>query len=72
MITFEKWAKENKLDLPELAENGVRTGVKAQYPDGYVRSQYPDAYFPPVSATADLDLQNAKKIKNKAPSDNAP
>ena len=36
------------------------------------RSQYPDAYFAPVSATAYLDLKNAQKVKDKAPSNMAP
>lgn len=72
MKTFLKWAEENKLELPDLQENGTRTGVKPQYPDGYTRSQYPDGYFPPTTATAFLDLKNSKNVKDKAPSNDAP
>lgn len=75
MKTFVKWLKETDGELLKwatgFAENNTRTGVKPQYPEGYVRSQYPDGYFPPVSATAVLDLQNSKKIKNVAPPDTA-
>jgi hypothetical protein len=65
MIDFIEWAKENSLDLPEINENQTRSGVRGQYPDGYVRSQYPDGYFAPTSATAFLDLKNAKGISHK-------
>jgi len=58
MIDFIEWAKQNSLDLPEINENQTRS-------DGYVRSQYPDAYFAPTSATAFLDLKNAKGISHK-------
>ena len=46
---------------PATNENGKRTGARPGYPDGYVRSQFPHKYFNPVTATADLDLQNAGK-----------
>ena len=59
MKTFLKWAEQNKLELPVIAENGVRTGVGPQYPDAYVRAQYPHKYFNPIKATSDLDLKNA-------------
>ena len=69
--TFRQWAEANKLELP-VDENTHRAGIRPQYPDGYVRSQYPDGYFPPTSATAFLDLKNAKKVRSKAPSNEAP
>jgi len=59
MLDFVNWCEENGKVLP-LAENGVRTGIRGTYPDGYKRSQYPDGYFPAYSATAFLDLKNAK------------
>ena len=68
---FSEWCKANKLELPVI-ENQTRSGIRPQYPDGYVRSQYPDGYFTPTSATAFLDLQNAKKVKSKAPPAGAP
>jgi hypothetical protein len=71
MKTFLQWAKNNKYDLP-VFEDTKRGGIHAAYPSAYVRSQYPDAYFAPHSATAYLDLKNAKNIKDKAPSDSAP
>ena len=69
---FLEWCKKNKLNLPELDENQMRSGIRPQYPDGYVRSQYPGGYFQAISSTAGLDLANAKKVKSSAPSDNAP
>ena len=64
MLTFVQWCELNKLPLPANAnENATRTGMKPQYPDGYLRSQYPDAYFAPTSATSFLDLKNSKKVK---------
>jgi hypothetical protein len=67
MIDFTNWCSEKGLPLPEPTklENATRTGVKAQYPDGYLRSQYPDAYFAPTSATAYLDLQQSKKNRSR-------
>ena len=66
MIDFIKWCNSKKLPLPTgeptTAENQMRSGIRGQYPDGYVRSQYPDGYFSPVSATAFLDLKNAKNV----------
>jgi len=70
MKNFFQWAEEVKFDLNSLVsaenpapttENTKRAGVKAIYPDAYVRAQYPGVYFTPISATAALDLQNAKK-----------
>ncbi len=71
MKTFLKWAEENKFDLPVIndatpsekptSENGLRTGIGAQYPDAYARAQYPHKYFNPIKGTADLDLKNAGK-----------
>jgi hypothetical protein len=66
MINFVKWCEAKKLSLPKLDENQTRSGIRPQYPDGYVRSQYPDGYFAPTSATAFLDLKNAEKVKSKA------
>jgi len=63
MYDFHQWCAANKIELP-TNESGTRTGVKAQYPDGYVRSQYPDGYFAPTSATAFLDLKNSKSVKS--------
>lgn len=67
---FLQWCAGKSLPLP-TSENAHRFGIKPQYPDGYVRSQYPDAYFAPTSATAFLDLKNAKKIKNVTGSNTA-
>jgi hypothetical protein len=64
MLDFLNWCSVKTLPLPTTQENNTRTGVKAQYPDGYVRSQYPDAYFAPTSATAYLDLKNSKKTRS--------
>ncbi len=69
---FVNWCSEKKLPLPTTDENTHRSGIRPQYPDGYVRSQYPDAYFAPTLATAYLDLKNAKKIKNKKDVNNSP
>ena len=63
MIDFLNWCDGKSLPLP-TNENTKRAGVSQEYPDGYVRSQYPDAYFAPYSATAYLDLKNAKKVRN--------
>jgi hypothetical protein len=71
MQDFFKWCEDNKLVLPTMSENTHRSGIRGQYPDAYVRSQYPDAYFAPTSASAYLDLKNAKGIKNKAPNNTA-
>jgi hypothetical protein len=77
MKTFEQWAKEKGLELPEIhqpegeadkakvAENAKRTGLTHNYPDAYVRGQYPHKYFNPIKATADLDIeQQPKKVAN--------
>lgn len=75
MNTFVQWATNNKLTLPiVVAESHAakRGGIRGQYPSGYLRSQYPDAYFAPISATAYLDLKQAKGVHDKAPSDGAP
>jgi hypothetical protein len=63
MFDFFKWCEAKNLALPTVSENTHRSGIRGQYPDGYVRSQYPDAYFAPTSATAFLDLKNAKGVK---------
>lgn len=60
-LDFVNWCQTKNLPLPATSENTHRSGIRPQYPDGYVRSQYPDAYFAPTSATAYLDLKNAKK-----------
>jgi hypothetical protein len=65
MIDFVKWCQDKNLSLPTTDENTTRSGIRGQYPDGYVRSQYPDAYFAPTSASAYLDLKNAKSVKSK-------
>lgn len=81
MKNFTQWCEERNLELPLVAdtgeeanasENKVRTGLRAYYPSGYVRHEYPDAYFMPKSATAALDLQNAKASKDKAAPANTP
>jgi hypothetical protein len=69
---FIKWCEDNSLPLPSVAENTKRAGVSQEYPDGYVRSQYPDAYFPPIVATAYLDLKNAKNVKHVKGAGNTP
>lgn len=63
MLDFHQWCDANKLNLPTTVENQTRSGIRGQYPDGYVRSQYPDGYFAPTSATAFLDLKQAKGAK---------
>ena len=75
MKTFVQWATNNKLTLPiVVSESGaaMRAGIRGTYPSAYLRSQYPDAYFAPISASAMLDLKNAKSVKDKAPSNEAP
>lgn len=67
MKTFSQWAKDNNFEIPVL-EYKKNTGITPAYPSGYARSQYPDAYWAAHSATAYLDLQNAKKVKDVAPS----
>ena len=64
MFDFFQWCESKKLPLPAVSENTTRSGIRGQYPDAYVRSQYPDAYFAPTSATAFLDLKNAKGAKS--------
>jgi len=59
MIDFIKWCENKNLPLP-LDENQTRSGIRGQYPDGYIRSQYPPGYFAPTSATWKLDLKQAK------------
>jgi hypothetical protein len=64
MKTFKQWAKESSKELPELPaqeENTKRAGIRAAYPDAYVRAQYPAGYFTPIAADAPVQLQNAKK-----------
>jgi hypothetical protein len=79
---FIKWCEDKSLPLPTVDENTKRAGTSQEYPDGYIRSQYcnlgdPEkspgpAYFAPISATAYLDLKNAKKVKNKKDAGNTP
>ena len=64
MKDFFKWCDQMKYSLPGTTENTHRAGPSQEYPDAYVRSQYPDAYFAPTSATAYLDLKNAKAKKS--------
>lgn len=66
MIDFIEWCKQNNKSIPDVNESQTRSGIRPQYPDGYVRSQYPDGYFAPTSATAFLDLKNAKSVTSKA------
>ncbi len=73
MKTFLQWAKENKYDLPAVDEHAAkRAMVRGQYPTAYGRAQYPDLYFTPITATAALDLKQAKQAHDKAPPDGAP
>ncbi len=76
MIDFVNWCSTKSLPLPTAsnttAENTHRSGIRGQYPDAYVRSQYPDAYFAPTSATAYLDLKNAKGKKMVKDAGNTP
>lgn len=69
---FVNWCATKKLPLPTTDENTTRSGIRPQYPEGYVRSQYPDAYFAPTSATAYLDLKNAKKNSDRKDAGNSP
>lgn len=71
MLDFIEWCKEHGKEIPDLNENQTRSGIRPQYPDGYVRSQYPDGYFAPTSATTFLDLKNSKKISHKSGADSA-
>lgn len=63
MKNFSQWAKEtHNEDLDNIsaeveAENTKRSGISANYPDGYVRSQYPHKYFNPIAADADYKLE---------------
>jgi hypothetical protein len=81
MKNFHQWCEERSLELPldadmgteaNTSEDKVRTGLRGYYPSGYVRHEYPDAYFMSKSATAALDLQNAKATKDKAAPANTP
>lgn len=65
VIDFLTWCDSKNVRLPAIEENTHRSGIRGQYPDGYVRSQYPDGYFAPTSATAFLDLKNAGKVKSR-------
>jgi len=72
MFNFIEWCKENELDLP-VVENTKRSGIRGAYPDAYAGRNYayPDGYFAPISATAFLDLKNAKGSKGKGGTDTA-
>ena len=70
MKNFLQWVESNGLELPVIdtadkkpatSENTKRTGLSGNYPPQYVAGQYPDGYFPPIKATAALDLKNMKK-----------
>lgn len=69
MLNFVKWCEAKKLGLPTQDENVARSGFKAIYPAAYAGRgyAYPDANWAPHSATAFLDLKNAKQkgFKNK-------
>jgi hypothetical protein len=73
MLDFVKWCESKKLTLPALDENTHRAGIKGIYPDAYAGRgyAYPDSYFVPTSATAVLDLKNAKKKNVKGGADTA-
>jgi len=63
-MDFIQWCQTKGFSIPTTTdENTTRSGIRGQYPDGYVRSQYPDGYFAPTSATWKLDLANAAKTK---------
>lgn len=79
MNSFLQWCEEKQNDVQAVlkdietldgkevnSESRIRTGLRPAYPDAYYRSQYPDLYSTPSSATAALDLQNAKKTKSKS------
>lgn len=66
MKDFLAWCNKRNLPLPAIGESATqRQGLSQEYPAGYVRSQYPDAYFAPITATAYLDLLNARKLDKK-------
>jgi hypothetical protein len=69
MLNFVKWCESKKLGLPTTAENVMRSGFKGIYPAAYAGRgyAYPDQYWTPFSATAVLDLKNAKQkgFRNK-------
>jgi hypothetical protein len=81
MKTFTQWVEDNNLSLTgeEIvtdAENSSeseettdeskrRNNAPHAYPDGYNKGQYPDSAHTPHSATAALDIENAKKKKKK-------
>lgn len=84
MHNFLQWCEDKSNDLGAVLkdveeiegdkklEGRARTGLRGAYPDGYYRSQYPDLYSTPRSATAALDLKNAKGSKGKAAGGNSP
>lgn len=67
MDDFVTWCDNKNLTLPPVQENTHRAGIKGIYPDAYAGRgyAYPDEYFAPTSATAFLDLKNAKGKKSK-------
>ena len=80
MKTFTQWAEDNKLSLvgkeivtdaenaseeEATSESKRRNNAPHAYPDGYNKGQYPDSAHTPHSATAALDIENAKKKKKK-------
>lgn len=67
MLDFLKWCESEGMELPTLTEKVHRAGFKGIYPDAYAGRgyAYPDANWAPHSATAFLDLKNAKRVKSK-------
>lgn len=63
LVDFIKWCEGQSLQLPTVQENTRRSGIRGQYPDAYAGRgyAYPDSYWAPKSATAFLDLKNAKR-----------
>ena len=79
MKTFTQWVEDNNLSLTgdvvtdaeeaseeeATSESKRRNNAPHAYPDGYNKGQYPDLAHTPHSATAALDIENAKKKKKK-------
>ena len=69
LINFTKWCEEQNLKLPKIEEKTHRSGIRGQYPDAYAGRgyAYPDQYWTPISASAILDLKNARKFTKSVP-----
>lgn len=79
MHNFFQWCEEKQNDVKAViadveklegemsTEGRARTGLRFAYPDAYFRNQYPDLANMPRSATAALDMQNAKKYSKSKP-----